>query len=135
MRHSLWESVPQVDVAAVWLWRAHADYRMSIGEWEGAARFFERAVELDPNHIATTYNYGMALERTSRHTEASRVLERNRLMDHIALQAPRVRSYNPRATHILFPILVDIGRVLIDLGRSAEAVAWLGAVRSNRNPS
>ncbi len=121
----LLEGAPPVAASAVWLWRAHADYRMSIGECEAAARYFERALELDPDHIATTYNYGMALERSAQHDSAAKVLERAQMMDQIARQVPRVRSNSPRATDVLFPILVEIGRLLVDLGRATEAIAWL----------
>lgn len=117
--------VPPVELSAVWLWRAHADYRMSIEDWESAARFFERAIELDPNHIATTYNYGMALQRASRHAEASQLLERARQMDQVVLQVPRVRTNDPRSTQVLFKIVVEVGRLLIELRRSTEAAVWL----------
>ncbi len=115
---------PLDDDAPVGLWRASGAYRAAIGEWNQAASDLNRAVQLDPDHIPTIYALGQALEHIGRHDEAERTHIRRRRLDQVALQAPRLRTNDPSATDFLFPIVVDVARLLLALERFAEALAW-----------
>ncbi|UCH62646.1 MAG: tetratricopeptide repeat protein [Fidelibacterota bacterium] len=56
-------------------------------DWTGAERAFQRAIELDPNHVHAHFEYGLFLGRLGRFEEALVEAQRAKELDPLSLQA------------------------------------------------
>ena len=113
------------DDAPVELLRGAGAYLAARDRWAEALPPLERALALVPDHIPTTHRAGLALERAGRHDEAQRVVLRARLLEQLVQQDWRIESIPQQRPQLKLPIAIEVARLLTELGRYAEAAAWL----------
>lgn len=111
------------------LWRAHGLYAAAVEDWDRAVVCLRRALRNHPDDITALYRLGLALERSGRHAEAKRVLERTRLTEELYTLAARLLGGDPNRTDLMFGMVMDIGRLFVRLDRAAEALPWLEQAR------
>jgi tetratricopeptide (TPR) repeat protein len=105
--------------------RAHGHYSAALEDWDHAAEFFEIAVEREPCHQRTVFQWGLALERIGQHDAARDALHRARLLEQVVLQSWRIARIDRTNPEYLSTVVLEIARLLSELGRPADAVGWL----------
>jgi len=84
---------------------------INIGDYQGALRFIESTLEIDPNHVVAIYNKGVISLELNKPNEALVWFEKNQ-----DIKAKDISTLN------------EIGRILLELEKPEEALVWFDKV-------
>lgn len=116
---------------SIW-WRAVGLCASEAERWPEAVSALTRVVAENPNDFEAAYLLGLAAKRCGQDQFAEQQLEKARTTQKLATVASNLLKTDRDRQDILATALLDVGRSLLELHRSKEALPWLSAFLSIR---
>ena len=114
---------PPASGASRWLWRSHGLYAFETGNWLAAAEFLGAIVRANPDDVAASYKYGVALDRNGQQAQAAAQLAQTQVRSHLNL---RLSHYfeDRRRPALALTTAIELGNTLTRLNEHLLAAMW-----------
>ena len=122
---------PAADNPTAW-WRALGRCATEAELWPEAVNALTRVVADNPNDFEAAYLLGIAAKRCGQDQLAEKQLEIARTTQKLATAASVFLVTDRDRQDVLSTTLLDVGRSLVELHRSKEALPWLAAFLTMR---